>query len=142
MRHPCKGHDMGCLWLLLLKPNTGGEIETGYCHTGISYLGISTTTAAAAAATTAMAPTAIFIIVVVFIVIIIVVIVVVVIIVIIISVMCGSASVQHSSGYFNLQELCMPRVKRSSSYLAEYPAMADASVGSESFFKWRHHITN
>ncbi len=25
MRCPCKWHEMGCLWLLPLKPNTGGE---------------------------------------------------------------------------------------------------------------------
>ena len=25
MRRPCKGHEMGCFWLLLLKPKTGGE---------------------------------------------------------------------------------------------------------------------
>ncbi len=25
MRRPCKGHEMGCLWLLLLKPNIGRD---------------------------------------------------------------------------------------------------------------------
>ena len=25
MRRPCKGQEEGCLWLLLRKPNTGGD---------------------------------------------------------------------------------------------------------------------
>ena len=37
MRRPCKGHGIGCLWLLLPKPNTGDDCQRGV-HNIVQFL--------------------------------------------------------------------------------------------------------